>query len=123
MGGFGALQLVLGALQFGVAAPAGGGGARQIVLHLGDFEHRQRLALAHAIAHVHVDVLYVARHLGVDVDLLKRAELGGNRQFAREIGGKRAGHRHAHGFRRIGIGFGPGAAPAGREQQQRNAHT
>ena len=69
-----------------VAIPLHGGRVLvQLVLELWYFERRQQLAFTHAIADVHVDLLQVAGHLRVHVDLLERPEFGGNRDRLRDI--------------------------------------
>ena len=64
------------------------------------------------VTHIDVDRLEVSRHLGVEVDLLVRAEFGGQLEVARQV---LAGHRHHRHARRVfaagggADGLGPGA--------------
>src|ERR1039457_4260741 len=83
-GRFSSCDLILGARHFGLAVPHAGLGLSEVIGHFGDFQGGQELALLHAVAHIHADLLDVARDLGHHVDFLIRFELGGEDERSEE---------------------------------------
>jgi len=74
VGGLGPLQLIFGSRDFRFAACKHGFGARLVIRHFGNFQRGEEFSLFHAIAHVHINGLDVARNLGHDIDFLIRTK-------------------------------------------------
>ncbi len=94
----GALQVALGAANRVLAAPDQGIATLQLGPKFRDLKNGQHLALLDAVADLHANDANVARHLGVDVHLLKGAELPRQLDRVRQGLSEYQGHRRRAGF-------------------------
>ena len=78
----------------------GGFIALQLLLQFGNFQNREQLALFYVRAPVDIEFLNVSGNFGVDVDLLKGLEFGGDFERAGEILPAGLDDGHARGVRR-----------------------
>ena len=98
-------------------------GLLQLRLQLRHFKNRQRLALMHDIANIHIDARHVTANLGVHIHYLVGLELTGQRQHMGNITSLRCGNlcgrnRFSSGFR-LAVRLAAGN-DAGRDRKRRS---
>src|ERR1700732_4772340 len=102
---FRAVEFLAGARQILIAAPDRSLVLLKLLLEFGNFQHREKLPLFHVRTPIHVQLLDVAGHLGVNINLLEGLKLGGNFECAGKIVPRHSDYGDARSIRRI-VGAG-----------------
>ncbi len=101
------------------AATDGGFVELKLLLQFGNLQDREKLPLAHVRAPIHIELLDVAGHLGVNVDFLKGLEFRGDLEGAGNILADGFDYGDARGVRWIVCAnLRSRAAAAGKRGQQ-----
>src|SRR4029077_6669080 len=104
--------------------PNGGVILLQLDLEFRNLQHGYDLAFLDPCSVVHQEIAHITGLFGVDVDLLKRNQLGGHRELALESFPAHLGDTDADLFRRVALGahfFAPATASQAGSQNRNEA--
>ena len=98
VGRFRLFDILFGPVDPVLTAPNVGIRTGKLRVQFGNFQNGQRLLIFHFVADIHIDMLDIAGHFGVDVDILIRPESAG--QCNRSVDWAPRGCRHGDGWHR-----------------------